>query len=65
NRLVITRVKLQVYEASGQKRFSKIANLAKHELLKVWKICLRDCPVSLKQIKLYYLGSLHILRNSK
>ncbi|MFA1571811.1 hypothetical protein A152_0022685, partial [Vibrio tasmaniensis 1F-187] len=42
-----------------------IANLAKHELLKVWQICLRDCPVSLKQIKLYYLGSLHIFRNSK
>ncbi|WP_206744097.1 hypothetical protein, partial [Vibrio tasmaniensis] len=57
--------KNSTYEGSGQKRFSKIANLAKHELLKVWQICLRDCPVSLKQIKLYYLGSLHIFRNSK
>lgn len=28
---------VRIYQVSGQFCFSKIANLAKHELLKVWK----------------------------
>ncbi|OQK44262.1 hypothetical protein XM75_c21352 [Vibrio vulnificus] len=46
----------------GQKCFSKIANLAKREVLKVWKIRLRDCPVSLKQITHNLAGSRYIAK---
>jgi len=37
NRLVITRVKFQADEASGQKRVSDFANLAYDELSDVWQ----------------------------